>query len=130
MMEMDLNNALVDFINRLKYASHILPLLENESISVRFCPPDQHNISILIDEKDLQIAQADCESDMPLLIICGDYSSLLQLVEGRTKLQVLQRRGDITVEGKYRYILKMESLLYCCSFETMPIQINKIEIIV
>lgn len=130
MMEKDFNNALVDFINRLKYASHILPLLENESILVRFCPPDQHSISILIDEMDIRISPANGESDLPSLIIGGDISSLLQLVEGRTKLQVLQKRGDITVEGKYRYILKMESLLYCCSFETMPIQINKIKKIV
>lgn len=117
MREIDFKKALVDFISRLKYASHILPLLEDESVSVMFCSPDQNEISMFIKGKEIWL-ENNC--DRPSLIIRGNSSVLLQLVEGRTKLQVLQKRDEISVEGKFRYILKLESLLYCCSIETMP----------
>lgn len=114
MGEKEFNKALFDFISCLKYASHVLPLLEDESISVKFCSPEYDGITMYINKQDVWLDYKNTER--PLLIINGEVTSLLELVEGRTRLQVLQKRGEIKVEGKFRNILKMESLIYCCSF--------------
>lgn len=114
MGEKEFNKALFDFISCLKYASHVLPLLEEESLSVKFCSPECNGITMFINKQDIWIDYKN--SERPSLIISGDVSNLLELVEGRTRLQVLQKRGEIIVKGKFRNILKMESLIYCCSF--------------
>ncbi|MEC1720771.1 hypothetical protein P9265_08050 [Schinkia azotoformans] len=114
MGEKEFNKALFDFISCLKYASHVVPLLENESLSVKFCSPDYNGITMFINKQDVWLDYKN--SERPSLIISGDVSSLLELVEGRTRLQVLKKRGEINVKGKFRNILKLESLIYCCSF--------------
>lgn len=114
MGEKEFNKALFDFISCLKYASHVVPLLENESLSVKFCSPDHNGITMYINKQDVWLDYKN--TDSPSLVISGATSNLLELVEGRTRLQVLQKRGEIKVEGKFRNILRMESLIYCCSF--------------
>ena len=114
MGEKEFNKALYHFISCLKYASHVLPLLEDENLSVRFCSPDYDGITMFINKQDVWLDYKN--SERASLLISGDVSNLLELVEGRTRLQVLQKRGEIKVEGRFRNVLKMESLIYCCSF--------------
>lgn len=121
MGEINFKKALMDFIGRLTYASHIIPLLENEKISVKFSSTDQNEASITLNGKEAQLAVEHAEEYS--LIIRGDSMALLELIEGRVKLQELKRRGEISVEGRFRYLLKIESLLYCCASETMTIKV-------
>ncbi|HHY71801.1 MAG TPA: SCP2 sterol-binding domain-containing protein [Bacillus bacterium] len=112
----DVEKALQNFISRLKYASHILPLLENENITVLFCPFEDNEITLVLNGNDVSLNNRNGH-DGYALTIRGDSTTLIELIEGREKLQTLKKRGELAVEGKFRYILKVESILYCCSFE-------------
>lgn len=115
MGEMIIKKPLIDLLNRLKKSPHMLPLLEDELTSVAFSLPNQPTITLFMNRKDIWIEE-ECQQQ-PSLIITGDLSPLLELIGGKTRLQVLEKRGEILVYGKYKYILKVESLLYCCSYQ-------------
>ncbi|WP_180994089.1 SCP2 sterol-binding domain-containing protein [Bacillus sp. Marseille-P3661] len=106
-----IKDVLIEFCHRLRGATHIGPLLKHEIFPITFCT-NTENITLVITNEEILIEHGYNNS---ALIIKGDDSTLIELIEGKSRLQQLYKRGDIQINGRYKYILRFESILYCCS---------------
>lgn len=112
MKEPSFRKALVEFTHRLQFASHVLPLLENERITVKICTNNNEELTIVMSEKEVSLDHEN--RTVPSVVVKGDLPALINFIEGKMKLQALQKSEKLQAEGKYRHLLKIESLFYCC----------------
>lgn len=104
-----MNGNVQAFINHLNEREHVLLLIENAEVSIRFIE-NGNVISIAIYNGKIQLANdLNIERNIE---ISGSSTSLKELLEGRTMLRMLIKRGDLQVSAPFRTLLLLESLFY------------------
>ncbi|MGM7681048.1 SCP2 sterol-binding domain-containing protein [Cytobacillus sp. Hm23] len=104
---MELNILLNEFNNRFVQNSHLNLLLPNHAIIVNFeC--NKEKVQVVLTARGMELSKwQQSHADVSL---GAEPQQFYELLSGKEKLQKLINRQSIISEGKFRYILLLESL--------------------
>jgi hypothetical protein len=107
--------ALKIFQLAIKQKRHVLPLLEYIDLRVDLvCEQNVFPLNI----KDGEIFMLhDCEGTQSTSEIRADLYTMKQLLEGKERLRVLERNGQLTLTAPIRTTLLLESIFYLTKAE-------------
>ncbi|KYD30192.1 MULTISPECIES: hypothetical protein [Geobacillus] len=106
---MEVREFVERFIERMQMLRHLLPILPDEQLCVRF-ESDGEAASVLLGKEP---AIVECENDeRNTLTVRGSKEALASLLSGELKLQQLVRLQEVHVSGSFRHLLLLESLLH------------------
>ncbi len=107
-----MEQALQDFRRRLLLATHLQPFLQNTPFVIKLEVKEKKDYFLLtLADGTVHITKNEHREDVDL-VIQGDEQALLRIVNGRDRLQRLQKRNQITMQGKYSEVLKAETVFY------------------
>ncbi|WLR50484.1 SCP2 sterol-binding domain-containing protein [Bacillus tianshenii] len=116
---MVVHKALIDLQNRFSLEGHLLSLVKEEPLAVQLITESEVVTFVL---RGLEITVMPLHQSAQV-IIKGDECELLELLSGRQPLRRLLNQGHLQVAGNYRSVLRIESVLYCCSNEQKKISV-------
>lgn len=107
--------ALKTFQLAIKQQGHVLSLMEHINLRVNLVC-EQKIMQIIIKDGDLftLYAREDTQAETE---IHGDLKAIKQLLEGKERLRVLERNGQLTVSAPLRTTLLLESIFYLTKAE-------------
>jgi hypothetical protein len=102
--------ALKTFQLAIKQQGHVLPLMEHINLRVNLVC-EQKTMQIIIKDGELftLYAREDTQAETE---IRGDLKAITQLLEGKERLRVLERHGQLTISAPLRATLLLESIFY------------------
>ncbi|MDX8360836.1 SCP2 sterol-binding domain-containing protein [Cytobacillus sp. IB215316] len=104
---MELSLFLNEFNNRFVQNSHLNLLLPNQAIIVNF-ESNKEKVQVVLTARGLELSN---RQQSPADISLGaEPQQFYELLSGKEKLQKLISRQSIICQGKFRYILLLESL--------------------
>jgi hypothetical protein len=107
----DMIEALKTFQLTIKQQGHVLPLLEHIDLRVNLIC-EQKAFQIIIKDKEIFILHDSSKQTQTLAEIRGDLNTIRQLLEGKERLRVLERNGQLNVTAPIRTTLLLESIFY------------------
>ncbi|NNU84316.1 sterol-binding protein [Geobacillus sp. BMUD] len=106
---MEMRELIGKFVERMQVLRHLLPILPDEQLCVRFESGDE--TVLLVVGKESSAAEME-HDERKTLTIRGSKASLASLLNGELKLQQLVRLQEVHVSGSFRHLLLLESLLH------------------
>jgi hypothetical protein len=102
--------ALKTFQLAIKQQGLVLPLMEHINLRVNLVC-EQKIMQIIIKDGELftLYAREDTQAETE---IRGDLNAIKQLLEGKERLRILERNGQLTVSAPLRATLLLESIFY------------------
>lgn len=98
------------FLVKMQQQEHVYPLIRQADVHVNLrC--DQHKVQLVIKNGSVFILQNPSEQQM-VYEISGNDMSMKQLIEGTTRLRILEQKDKIKVDAPLRITLLLESLFY------------------
>lgn len=107
----DMIESLKIFQLAIKQQAHVLPLLEHIDLRVKFVC-EQNTFQLIIKDGEIFILHDRKDSSQSTSEIRGDLNIIQQLLEGKERLRVLERNGQLTVTAPLRTTLLLESVFY------------------
>lgn len=101
---------LKNFQLAIKQQRHVLPLLERIDLRVNLVC-EQKTIQIIIKNGEIFILH-DSEESQTISQIRGDLNAIKELLEGKERLRVLERNGQLRISAPIRTTLLLESVFY------------------
>jgi hypothetical protein len=101
---------LKNFQLAIKQQRHVLPLLEHIDLRVNLVC-EQKAIQIIIKNGEIFILH-DSEVTRTISEIRGDLNAIKELLEGKGRLRVLERNGQLSISAPIRTTLLLESIFY------------------
>ncbi|MFC0299026.1 SCP2 sterol-binding domain-containing protein [Geobacillus jurassicus] len=106
---MEMRELVGQFVERMQVLRHLLPILPDEQLCVRFESEDE-TVLLMIGKES---AAVEAENDeRKTLTVRGSKEALASLLNGELKLQQLVRLREVYVSGSFRHMLLLESLLH------------------
>lgn len=102
--------AIQRFLVKMQQQGHVYPLIRQADVHVNLRCGHQV-VQIVIKNGAVFILQNPTQHQISYEIE-GNETSMTQLVEGTTRLRVLEKNGEIKVDAPLRIILLFESLFY------------------
>src|SRR3954452_19104062 len=106
----DMIEMLKNFQLAIKQQRHVLPLLEHIDLRVNLVC-EQKPIQIIIKNGEIFILH-DSEQSQTISEIRGDLNVIKELLEGKERLRVLERNGQVRISAPIRTTLLLESIFY------------------
>jgi hypothetical protein len=106
----DMIEMLKNFQLAIKQQRHVLPLLEHIDLRVNLVC-EQKTIQIIIKNGEIFILH-DSEQSQTISEIRGDLNVIKELLEGKERLRVLERNGQVRISAPIRTTLLLESIFY------------------
>jgi len=109
-----MNELLQAFLLEVKRCGHLYPLMQQADVRLTLQCGDE--------KTQLEIKQAVISilnEEETSIQICGELSALKQLLEGKERLRVLEKRGAIKVTANLRTALWLESLFFLANQHTV-----------
>ncbi|MEH7501271.1 hypothetical protein V7152_04370 [Neobacillus drentensis] len=107
--------ALKTFQLAIKQQGHLLPLLGHIDLRVNLVC-DQQDIQIIIKDGEI-FSLHDSDETQTIFEIRGDLIAMKQLLEGKERLRVLERNGQLSISAPIRTTLLLESIFYLTKAE-------------
>lgn len=101
---------LKNFQLAIKQQRHVQPLLERIDLRVNLVC-EQKTIQIIIKNGEIFILH-DSEESQTISQIRGDLNAIKELLEGKERLRVLERNGQLRISAPIRTTLLLESVFY------------------
>jgi hypothetical protein len=108
---MDMIEALKTFQLAIKQQGHVLPLMEHINLRVNLVC-EQKTMQIIIKDGELLTLYVHRDDTQAETEIRGDLNAIKQLLEGKERLRVLERLGQLTISAPLRATLLLESIFY------------------
>ncbi|KZM57880.1 sterol-binding protein [Anoxybacillus geothermalis] len=105
---MEMRELVGQFMERMQTLRHLLPILPDEQLYVRF--ESEEETAIVALGKELAAGREPDERNV--LTVRGSKKALCSLLGGELKLQQLVRLREVHVSGSFRHLLLLESLLH------------------
>jgi hypothetical protein len=102
--------AMKTFLLTIKQQEHVVPLLKHLNLRVNLVC-EQQTLQLVIKEREILLLH-DEEKTKTTSEIQGNQTAFIQLLEGKERLRVLERNGQITVSAPLRIVLLLESIFY------------------
>ncbi|CAM3968190.1 sterol-binding protein [Geobacillus sp. FSL K6-0789] len=105
---MEMCELVGQFMERMQTLRHLLPILPDEQLYVRF--ESEEETAMVALGKELTAGREPDERNV--LTVHGSKKALCSLLDGELKLQQLVRLREVHVSGSFRHLLLLESLLH------------------
>jgi hypothetical protein len=106
---MNIHELVKKFTERVQTLQHLWPILPEEALYIRFeC--DGEALLVSISKKGVHRKQE--ADERRLLTVRGSREALMNLFQGKLKLQQQLRLSELFVSGSFRHMLLLESLLH------------------
>ncbi|PLS18065.1 hypothetical protein CVD28_10350 [Bacillus sp. M6-12] len=112
-----IEELLAVLINNIKDRKHLKSLMQQKNIRLHFISGEERG-SVTLNENERNSLEGDFGREV---FIYGSLQAIGTILNGKTRLQTMIKRGDIKVEGRFREILLLESLFILCK----PYAINQ-----
>ncbi|AGT33339.1 sterol-binding protein [Geobacillus genomosp. 3] len=106
---MEMRQLVGQFAERMQTLRHLLPILPDEPLYVRF--ESEEGVAMLVIGKEPAAAEME-KDERKTLTVRGTKTALCSLLGGELKLQQLVRLREVHVSGSFRHLLLLESLLH------------------
>ncbi|AMX82411.1 sterol-binding protein [Geobacillus subterraneus] len=106
---MEVRQLVGQFMERMQMLRHLLPILPDEQLCVRF--ESEEGVALLTIGKEPAAAASE-KDERNTLTVRGSTKALESLLSGELKLQQLVRLQEVYVSGSFRHMLLLESLLH------------------
>jgi hypothetical protein len=110
------------FIQSISERKHVLLLIENVELTIDFIMKEE-SITLLLKNGEVFIAD-DFNNNINKYRIQGEIAKLKDLVEGREKLRMLIKRGELQFSAPFRTILLLEAFFYLGKAEPILAKIS------
>ena len=109
---MEIEQALDDFRRRLLLATHLQPFLQKNPLIIKLEVKEYEGHYIIkMANEVIEITKNNGKEDVDI-VIGGEERAVTRLINGRDRLQRLEKNDLIIIEGKYSAILKAETIFY------------------
>jgi hypothetical protein len=106
---MGIYGLIQQFIERIQTLHHLLPLLPEERVYIRFeC--ENENVIFAISKNGTE--EEKTVDEKRLLTIRGSEEAIETLLTGELKLQQQMRLEELSVAGSFRHMLLLESIFH------------------
>ncbi|WP_342432870.1 SCP2 sterol-binding domain-containing protein [Neobacillus sp. FSL H8-0543] len=106
-----MNEAIEEFVTSINECNHVLRLFDKvDSLTVKLICNQQSVVIAFQNGKALLL-----DESLSVDTVCqifGDLDSLLTLIEGKERLRILVKQGQLKVAGTFRTTLLLESAFY------------------
>ncbi|ABO68297.1 MULTISPECIES: hypothetical protein [Geobacillus] len=106
---MEMHQLVGQFMERMQTLRHLLPILPDEQLYVRF--ESEEGVALLAIGKEPTAPEIG-NDERHTLTVRGSKKALESLLSGELKLQQLVRLQEVSVSGSFRHMLLLESLLH------------------
>ncbi|KDE46124.1 sterol-binding protein [Geobacillus sp. CAMR12739] len=106
---MEMRELVGQFVERMQVLRHLVPILPDEQLYVRFESDDETALLLIGKESAARGVEND---ERKTLTVRGSKEALASLLNGELKLQQLVRLREVHVSGSFRQLLLLESLLH------------------
>jgi hypothetical protein len=104
-----IQSLIQQFIERIQTLNHLLPLLPEERVYIRFeC--ENENVIFAISKNGTE--NGETVDEKRLLTIRGSAEAIQALLTGELKLQQQMRLKELSVYGSFRHMLLLESIFH------------------
>jgi hypothetical protein len=104
-----IQSLIQQFIERIQTLNHLLPLLPEERVYIRFeC--ENENVIFAISKNGTE--NGETVDEKRLLTIRGSAEAIQALLTGELKLQQQMRLKELSVAGSFRHMLLLESIFH------------------
>ncbi|OKO88389.1 hypothetical protein BRO54_3681 [Geobacillus proteiniphilus] len=108
-ISMEMRELVGQFVERMQVLRHLVPILPDEQLYVRFESDDETALLLIGKESAARGMEND---ERKTLTVRGSKEALASLLNGELKLQQLVRLREVHVSGSFRQLLLLESLLH------------------
>ncbi|GAJ57573.1 hypothetical protein B23_0763 [Geobacillus thermoleovorans B23] len=108
-ISMEMRELVGQFVERMQVLRHLVPILPDEQLYVRFESDDETALLLIGKESAARGMEND---ERKTLTVRGSKEALASLLNGELKLQQLVRLREVHVSGSFRHLLLLESLLH------------------
>ncbi|MEH7301169.1 hypothetical protein [Neobacillus drentensis] len=102
--------AIQKFLVKMQQQGHVYPLIRQAEVHVNLCC-EQQIVQLVIKNGAVFILQNPSKQQIAYEI-SGNEAAMKQLIEGTTRLRVLEQKGEIKVDTSLRIALLLEALFY------------------
>lgn len=106
-----LENYAEHLVKRLQQETHLFPLLKDDRMIVKFYS-NKEQVYLYLGANEINYTK-EIRDEKVDISIYGKEPELKKLLEGQMKLQSMDKRNELEVKGKFQYLLRLESILYC-----------------
>lgn len=110
-MKMELDQVLQRFRQQFQQATHVKSVLKERPLVISFELVEGHTYLLKLTRDDVEFLFENEEVRFDV-IIRGSIEAASYVLNGKERLQRLQKQNKLTVKGSYSAILKAETIFY------------------